>query len=389
MIRRWLQYAKNYPGWSSKERYLVISCDDFGAVRLANKTAREYLQQQGLPMNLYHYDQYDILESAEDLNILAETLSSVKDSNGKSAVITGFGMAANIDFAAMKANGYTEFINETVDKTFDRLGMQDAWKMLQSMQAEGLLAMEFHGREHVHVGWLMQRLQEKHPQVLANMEVESLAGLENAGTKHIDYTAAFAYDSSDEFPQLAEILADGIALFEQVWGVKPVHFTPPVMKYSRQLDEVLVGNGIQYLDRVFQNLEYLGYEEAGKGKHKKRFHWQNQTLKTKNNIPESWGVKAAKGELHAMIRNCFFEPMWNPQLDWVNNTMAQIEAAFAMGKPANLATHRVSFVGGIEKEVRDRGNQDLKNLLVAVKKRWPQVQFVSTRELGEIMRSKK
>ncbi|MFN5889219.1 MAG: hypothetical protein ACK448_02380 [Bacteroidota bacterium] len=59
MIGRWLQYAKNLPGWRSKEKYLLMSCDDFGAVRLADATAREYLVGKGLPMDLFPFDRYE------------------------------------------------------------------------------------------------------------------------------------------------------------------------------------------------------------------------------------------------------------------------------------------------------------------------------------------
>ena len=88
MIGRWLQYAKNLPGWRSKEKYSLMSCDDFGAVRLADATAREYLVGKGLPMDLFPFDRYDTLESKEDLQALQETLLSVKDVEGKGAVMT-------------------------------------------------------------------------------------------------------------------------------------------------------------------------------------------------------------------------------------------------------------------------------------------------------------
>ena len=72
-------------------------------------------------------------------------------------------------------------------------------------------------------------------------------------------------------------------------------------------------------------------------------------------------------------------------MDWVDHTMAQISAAFAVGKPANIAMHRMSFVGGISPAVRERGNHDLKEILRRVKQQWPEVRFVSTRALGGIM----
>ena len=432
MIGRWLQYAKNLPGWRSKEKYLLMSCDDFGAVRLADATAREYLVGKGLPMDLFPFDRYDTLESVEDLQALRETLLTVKDVEGKGAVMTGFGLAANIDFARMRSEGYAEFRNEPVSRTFERLGKSDAWEMMQQMRMDGNLVMEFHGREHVHVGWLMRRLREKNPQLLACMEVDSLAGLEYGKTEGVDYTASFAYDTEEEIPDLAGILWDGLQLFEREWMDKPRHFTPPVMRYPRALDSLLLEAGIAYLDRSMQTQEW---DHQAK-KFRKQWYFLNQRLKSDGRIPAEWRIPAAWGRssnstlnlsgelsasgvnnsrensgtdtvsrnkdamrvgtepplvdgsakhLRAIVRNCFFEPMFNPDMDWVDHTMAQISAAFAVGKPANIAMHRMSFVGGISPAVRERGNRDLKEILRRVKQQWPEVRFVSTRELGGIM----
>jgi hypothetical protein len=421
MMRRWLQYAKNLPGWRSKEKYLLLSCDDFGAVRLADVTAREYLVGKGLPMDLFPFDRYDTLESVEDLQALRETLLSVKDIQGRGAVMTGFGLAANIDFARMRKEGFAEFRNEPVSRTFERLGKRDAWDLMQQMRMDGDLVMEFHGREHVHVGWLMRRLREKNPQLLACMEVDSLAGLEYGKTEGVDYTASFAYDTEEEIPVLASILWDGLQLFEQEWGDKPRHFTPPVMRYPRALDAVLLEAGVAYLDRSMQTEEW----DATANKFRKHWYFLNQRLKSDRKIPAEWGMPAGGSastlkdnieyteadvvsriagyainekieptlvhssakHLRAMVRNCFFEPMFNPDMDWVDHTMAQISAAFAVGKPANIAMHRMSFVGGISPAVRERGNRDLKEILRRVKQQWPEVRFVSTRELGGIMNS--
>ncbi len=400
MSSRWIQYAKNIPGWRSKEKYLVLSCDDFGAVRLADSSAREYLVNKGLPMDLFPFDRYDTLESVEDLEALQETLLSVTDVQGRGAVMTGFGLAANIDFARMRSEGFAEFRNEPVSKTYARLGKEDAWKKMQSMRMDGDLVMEFHGREHVHVGWLMRRLREKNEALLACMEVDSLAGLEYGKTEGVDYTASFAFDTEDEFPALAEILSDGISMFTQVWDDAPKHFTPPVMRYPRALDGILVRAGIQYLDRSLRTPEW----DANQRKFKNRWYWLNQKIKVGEGM-EQWlsepmnsdaaaelsmeqgatGERKHQGEMRAMVRNCFFEPMFNPNMDWVDHTLAQISAAFAVGKPANVAMHRMSFVGGISPAVRERGNRDLREILKRVKLQWPEVRFVSTRELGGIM----
>jgi len=183
----------------------------------------------------------------------------------------------------------------------------------------------------------------------------------------------------------------------------------------------LLEAGVAYLDRSMQTQEW---DHTAK-KFRKHWYFLNQQLKSDRKIPAEWGMPAGGsastlndnienteanvvssvdgGALHvmmeptlvhssakhlrAMVRNCFFEPMFNPDMDWVDHTMAQISAAFAVGKPANIAMHRMSFVGGISSTVRERGNRDLKEILRRVKQQWPEVRFVSTRELGAIMNS--
>ena len=41
----------------------------------------------------------------------------------------------------------------------------------------------------------------------------------------------------------------------------------------------------------------------------------------------------------------FFEPSEPRGFNWVDYTFKQVEAAFRMGKPANISSHRVNFFG--------------------------------------------
>ena len=59
-------------------------------------------------------------------------------------------------------------------------------------------------------------------------------------------------------------------------------------------------------------------------------------------------------------------------------TLRQIAAAFRWKKPAIISTHRVNFVGGINKQNREAGLKELHSLLKTIVKRWPDVEFMST-----------
>jgi hypothetical protein len=64
-----------------------------------------------------------------------------------------------------------------------------------------------------------------------------------------------------------------------------------------------------------------------------------------------------------IVRNVVFEPGEQGNIGWPDYTLRQIEAAFRMRKPAIISSHRVNFCGHIDKENRNKGIRDLKELL--------------------------
>ena len=89
------------------------------------------------------------------------------------------------------------------------------------------------------------------------------------------------------------------------------------------------------------------------------------------------------------IRNCIFEPLLKPYNNYVESCLKEIEIAFKWNKPANISSHRVNFAGKIDPKVRDSGVKDLKRLLKGIVQRWPDVEFMSSNELGELIRQSK
>jgi hypothetical protein len=65
-----------------------------------------------------------------------------------------------------------------------------------------------------------------------------------------------------------------------------------------------------------------------------------------------------------------------------------MEAAFRFGKAAIISTHRVNFTGGLKKENRDKGLQELSLLLKEIIKRWPAVEFMSTKDYVNLLLKK-
>ena len=85
------------------------------------------------------------------------------------------------------------------------------------------------------------------------------------------------------------------------------------------------------------------------------------------------------------MRNCFFEPSTKPHADCVDECLHHVALAFRWGKAANICSHRVNYIGSIDEANTDRNLPAFGRLLQAIVKRWPDVEFVSSDQLGDII----
>ena len=83
-----------------------------------------------------------------------------------------------------------------------------------------------------------------------------------------------------------------------------------------------------------------------------------------------------------MIRNVDFEPSWSDTYDWVDRALNGIEIAFMMGRPAIISSHRLNFIGAIYENNRKKNLLMLRELLSRVVRKWPDVEFMSSDQLG-------
>jgi hypothetical protein len=369
MLSKLKLYTKNLIGWSTKRKLLVIAVDDYGNVRLASKKARQFLDSKGLKLN-NRFDAYDTLETIEDLEMLFSVLRSVKDKNGKHAVFSPLSMACNLNFEAVRANGVTEVVLETVLDTYNRIKVSEGnTELIRQGIKEGIYAPEYHGREHFNMHHFKQLLNERNPELLANIEVESLTSISSKPFSEINFTGAYKFQKFSENESLKEILKDGLVKFEQVYGYKARLFNAPGGNEHKTLHQALSESGIEFIET-----KLLKKEHQGDGKYKTIFQFNGQ---------------AGPYNQTLMVRNCVFEPGENVGINWVDFAMKQVDAAFTLNKPAYISSHRVNFCGLIDTENRKKGLNALKSLLSKVVKKYPDVEFVSVLELGRIMKKTK
>ena len=363
--RKALVNLKNIPGWKTKRKLVIFSVDDYGNVRMASSEARKNLEQAGLNVAQNRFDRFDCLEDSRDLEQLFDSLSSVKDRRGNPAVFTAFALPANIDFDKVIESDYKEYHYELLPDTFKKLpGYENTWNLWNEGISKRMLLPQSHGREHIYLKYLRSAMLDKNEEVLSCLANKSFGALTILG-KNVSYTGAFGFDSFSENETLIEIALDGLDKFEEVFGFKAEHFTAPGVYAHHILEEALISKGVKYIDALI-----LKKEHQGDNKFSRRFNYLGKV----NNVGQRY-----------ILRNCVFEPILNPSDDHINECLAEIEIAFKWNKPANISSHRVNFCGHIDSNNRDFGLKQLRKLLKKIVEKWPDVEFLTTVELGELI----
>ena len=370
MKQKIVDNLKNIYGWKTNKKIVVISVDDYGNVRLDSKKARENMDKAGLIVKT-RYDAFDSLETKEDLEILYETLTSVKDKSGRSAVFTPFTLSCNIDFERVRAENYEMYQYELLPVTYDKLEVLDSkaytntWKLWKEGIDKGIMVPQFHGREHLNVKVLQEKLANRDKEVLTALNNRSYTSIAKTSYATIKYTAAFDFWEFKENNAFDFIIEDGLNAFEKVYGYRSTHFNPPGSTEHSYIHQILKDCGIKYLDAPL-----IKKEHQGKGKHKKVINYTGK----KNKLGMTYEV-----------RNVVFEPTHDIGVNWVNYSLKQIEIAFRWNRPAIISSHRVNFCGHIDPKNRAKGINALSELLQRIVKKWPDVEFMAANELGDLI----
>ncbi len=360
-----------FRGWSTKRKIVVIESDDWGSIRIPSRAVYDQFMAKGVPANTHYFAKNDCLESNSDLELLFEVLSSNKDKNGQPAVITANAVVANPDFEKIAASNRKEYHYELITDTYNAYPNHDRvfdlWK--KEGIGQNMLYPQFHGREHINVASWMKVINSDSPIENFAFENKTLLGMRIPNEKPFgfNYMAAFEYFDKEQQLQIEEITADGLQIFEKLFGFKSKSFIASCGIQGTHIDSVLAANGVEFNQNGHQ------FRPDGKGgvKADQKF----------------WGDTNEFNQTY-WRRNATFEPSRAPHEDWVTKCMAEIDVAFRWGKPAVINSHRVNYSSGIFEENRDNSLRLLDALLKAIIKKWPEVEFMNSQQLGELVSSK-
>lgn len=358
----------NIPGWHTKRKIVVIESDDWGSIRMPSREVYEDFVRRGVRVDKDPYCKYDCLATADDLSALFDVLCSVKDKNGRHAVLTADTVVANPVFEKIKASGFTEYFYEPFTETLNRSPMHNgAFELWKQGMTAGIFHPQLHGREHLNVKKWMRTLQ-------AGEEVTRIAfdlgtfGLTSAVDARIsnNYMGAFNSGLDKDIAEYDKIITEAQQLFEKILGYKSESFIATTYTWNPQIEKSLMRNGVKYLQGMV--VQRIPVDD-------------DLTFITKKN---NFTGRRSECGLYYVTRNCYFEPSQLPY-DQVADCMRRVDIAFRWHKPAVISMHRLNVIGVIHEENRTNNLRQLKQLLNWIVEKYPDVEFMSTDELGKII----
>ena len=355
----------NVLGNGNKRKIIVIESDDWGSIRIPSKATYGLFVKKGYGVENSAYNRYDSLESENDLTHLFEVLHSFKDIHHNPAVFTANCIVANPDFEKIKQSGYKQYhyelVTETIKKYPAHSKVIDCWK--QGL-GNKVFVPQSHGREHLHIARWMKRLQAGDKDVLYCFDQQTT--FSGDGKTDYSFMEALDFDNINELEGLNKILEDGLRLFKNLMGYTSKSFIAPCYTWHPAMEAVMKVNGVQYIQGNIVQL----IPPVTNGKYQNKYHYMGQ--------------RSGSGLLY-LIRNCIFEPALHPGLDSVGRCLQQIDIAFRWNKPAIISSHRLNYIGSLQASNKTNHLLLLKQLLFAIQKKWPDVEFMSTDQLGDLV----
>lgn len=358
----------NIPGWHTQRHILVIESDDWGSIRMPSKEVYEELLKKGIRVDKDPYCRYDSLASVDDLSALFDVLTSVKDKNGRHVVLTADAVVANPDFERIRDDGFNNYYYEPFTTTLKRSKEHEgSFELWQQGITAGIFHPQFHGREHLNVKKWLNNIQNGDETTRMAFDLGTFGLSQKVDPRIKNYMGAFNSGLDEDIKEYDKIITEGINLFETLFGYRSESFIATRYTWNPKIEPTLIRNEVKYLQGTVSQTIPLDDD--------KTFVYK------KNNF---CGKKSEHGLIYLM-RNCFFEPSQGGPS--AQECLNRVKVAFRWHKPATISMHRLNVIGSIDENNRTRNLKDLKCLLDEIVKLYPDVEFMSSDELGRLITS--
>ncbi len=334
-----LEFLPHYLRRRFKEKYVIIESDDWGLERAvsdhsiewaAAKFGREYFTRWTL----------DTLETKEDLELLFELLSSIRDNRGSHPVITANFITHNIDYQSNDKLGFIP-ISEGFNSGAGPL------ELYHQGITQGLIFPQLHGYSHYNLSALVSFIDTDEAR-------ESFANGFAACRSTIRGNLAFLQGELGKSNQMYDKIAEAAKVFRETFGYDSLTFIPPTFILDQCALSLLKNAGIEMIQSANRLLDTSGDKYS-------RPYFRKS------------------GGFVWSVRNARLDPFKGYDFDHLK-CIASISSAFENNYPAVIDFHRVNFSGRFNPEYRNRTLKELRMLFKGILKRWPDAIFTHSQK---------
>jgi hypothetical protein len=343
------------PGFRFSKPLVLLQSDDWGRVGVRDEPGREELRAAGFNLGERPYDLYS-LETADDVQELASVLAGLKDSAGRPACLEMNFVTANVDFAASASREFREIIlkplADGLPGRWARPGLHEAYR--EGIQ-QGLFCPALHGTTHFCQSAATRALA--HDGEAGSM----LRTLWKAETPYIHWrmpwmgfeywdpgqAPAHRFISSEEQKHWIVLAAQG---YRKMFGESAISACAPGYRAHATTHRCWKEEGI-------------GIAQNGPG-----------TMRGPH--------YDAEGLFHT-YRTLDFEPALHPELQW-EDCVRDASQWLDRGIPCIVSIHSINFHSTLVPN-RQKTLPLLRNLLTALKKKYPDLLYVNSRQLLQIV----
>lgn len=359
-----------FNSWRTLSRIVVFESDDWGKDGLSQsvlkKLSTDFDAKDFLIPLMFHCDLHwlrDALETEDDLDRLYSILEKYTDCRGRHPVFTANIIVANPDFAAIRNNNFQSYIS--LKPSIDLI---IKWK--EGIN-RGVFFPQYHGYTHFNYQWWLRDLRNNDYFVkkLFDLGVARIPSFK-VGQKRYDYGGEYvdlSVSPSKEFSyeEQQDIVRKGMDTFEGIFGYKSLTTIAPFYLWDENTEKAWQGFGIKYIQG--SNYHIIGYDEQKEPIRKRYFLGQINRL----------------GQVY-LLRTCSFEE-FGGKIDAWKSTMKEISRAFKRDYPAIINAHRVNYVSSVDPKMQDLAFAQLDILLRQIEKKFPDVIYLTSAELGELI----
>lgn len=354
-------------GSKTHRKIVVIESDDWGSIRIPNRKALKSIENKHLVSGNNLFNKLDSLESKSDLIALYELFDKFKDKNGNSPILTANFLTANPNFDKIKESNFQNYVAENIIESYSRYNNnEDTFGTLKVGINHNFIRPQYHGREHLNRSSWMKMLQVEGSVSRKSFDDYVFCLDEpSKSNKRDNLMAAFDFSNEAEKNNTNLIFEEGYLEFEKLFGYKSKSFISPCYVWDKSLEKKGSEMGIKLIQGIYN--QYI--PQMDNNPYKLKLHFNGQ----RNEFGQNY-----------VVRNCFmevFESLKNP----IDDCLKRMEIAFRWGKPAVIGMHRVNFVGNLDENNRTRTLKSLDDLFQRILKKWPDVEFMSTDQLENII----